>query len=225
MTTNAGQDWKPQDREPGAVGAAPGLHVLAKPIGPVCDLACDYCFYLEKPALFGKGENFRMSDEVLAAYISQYIEAQPTPVVEFVWHGGEPTLLGLDFFRKIVELQRPFRGVKEIKNALQTNGMRLTDDWCAFFKTHNFFIGLSLDGPKDVHDVYRKGRQGQGTFDGVMRGLRLLQALGVDYNILCPTLRRKRRGYGWRPRPGWTGKSPTRPSPPGRWSRRPTATS
>ena len=162
-----------------------GLHVLAKPIGPVCDIKCDYCFYLEKHALFGKGENFRMSDDVLKAYIRQYIEAQPTPIVEFVWHGGEPTLLGLDFFRKVVELQRPFRGQKEIRNALQTNGMRLTDDWCAFFKDHHFFIGLSLDGPKGIHDRYRRGRQGESTFDGVMRGLRLLQKHGVEYNILA----------------------------------------
>jgi uncharacterized protein len=129
---NRSSEQRDQARE--RVGAAAGLHVLAKPIGPVCDIKCDYCFYLEKHALFDKGENYRMSDEVLAAYIRQYIEAQPTPVVEFVWHGGEPTLLGLDFFRKVVELQQPFRGVKEIKNALQTNGMRLTDEWCAFFK-------------------------------------------------------------------------------------------
>ena len=165
--------------------SAPGLHVLAKPIGPVCDIKCDYCFYLEKHALFDKRENYRMSDEVLKAYVQQYIEAQPTPVVEFVWHGGEPTLLGLDFFRKVVELQQPFQGRKEIKNALQTNGMRLTDDWCTFFKANGFFIGLSLDGPKDIHNRYRKTRQGQSTWDGVMRGLRLLQKHKVDYNILA----------------------------------------
>src|SRR3974377_967717 len=111
--------------------------------------------------------------------------SQPTPVVEFVWHGGEPTLLGLDFFRRVVELQQPFQGRKEIKNALQTNGMRLTDDWCAFFKANSFFIGLSLDGPKDIHDTYRKTRQGQSTWDGVMQGLRLLQKHKVDYNILA----------------------------------------
>lgn len=164
---------------------APALHVLAKPIGPVCDIKCDYCFYLEKLALFGKGKNYGMPDDVLVAYIRQYVEAQPTPIVEFVWHGGEPTLLGLDFFRKVVELQRPFRGRKEIRNALQTNGMRLTDDWCAFFKANNFFIGVSLDGPKEIHDCYRKGRQGQSTFDRVMRSLRLLQKHRVDYNILA----------------------------------------
>ena len=104
MTTNAGQDRKPQDQEPGAINVGPGLHVLAKPIGPVCDIACEYCFYLQKRALFGTGENYRMPDDMLAAYIRLYVAAQPTPVVEFVWHGGEPTLRGLDFFRKIVEL-------------------------------------------------------------------------------------------------------------------------
>ena len=168
-----------------AACVATGLHVLAKPIGPVCDIQCEYCFYLEKHALFEKGENYRMPDEVLRAYIAQYVAAQPTPVVECVWHGGEPTLLGLDFFRKAVELQEPFRGQKSIRNALQTNGGRLTDEWCAFFKAHNFFIGLSLDGPKDIHDRYRKGRQGQSTFDSVRRGLKLLQAHGVEYNILA----------------------------------------
>ena len=162
-----------------------GLHVLAKPIGPVCDIKCDYCFYLEKHALFDRGENYRMPDDVLKAYIAQYIAAQPTPVVEFVWHGGEPTLLGLDFFRKVVDFQQPFRGQKEIRNALQTNGGRLTDEWGAFFKANNFFVGLSLDGPKEIHDRYRKGRQGQSTFDSVMRGLKLLQKHGVDYNILA----------------------------------------
>src|SRR5512137_1581432 len=121
---------------------APGLHVLAKPIGPVCDIKCDYCFYLEKHALFEKGENYRMSDDVLRAYIAQYVAAQPTPVVEFVWHGGEPTLLGLDFFRRVVELQKPFRAKKEIRNTLQTNAMRLDEEWCAFFKENDFFIGV-----------------------------------------------------------------------------------
>ncbi len=164
---------------------APGIHVLAKPIGPACDIACDYCFYLEKHALYGKGENFRMPDEVLSAYIRQYVEAQPTPVVEFVWHGGEPTMLGIEFFKKVVELQQPFKGRKEIKNALQTNGLRLTDEWCSFFKANDFFIGVSLDGPKEIHDTYRKDRKGQSTFDRVMRGVRLLQKHGVDYNILA----------------------------------------
>jgi uncharacterized protein len=175
----------PSSSGPSVTPVLPGMHVLAKPIGPACNIKCDYCFYLEKHALFEKGEDMRMSDEVLAAYVSGYINSQPTPVVEFVWHGGEPTLLGLEFFRKVVEFQKPFRGRKEITNSLQTNGTRLTDEWCEFFKRNNFFIGLSLDGPREIHDRYRKDHVGQSTFDATMRGLHLLQKHGVEYNILA----------------------------------------
>lgn len=163
----------------------PGIHVLAKPIGPVCDIKCDYCFYLEKRALYGSSELYRMPDDVLASYIEQYVEAQSTPVVEFVWHGGEPTLLGLDFFRRVVELQAPFRARKEIRNTLQTNGLHLDDAWCEFFKVNDFFIGISLDGPAEVHDRYRKDRHDKGTFERVMAGVRLLQAYGVEFNALA----------------------------------------
>ena len=165
--------------------AKPGIHVLAKPIGSICDIACDYCFYLEKRELFPGERQFRMSDEVLAKYVEQYVEAQPTPVVEFVWHGGEPTLLGVDFYRRVVEAQKPFRGRKEIRNTLQTNALSIDDEWCAFFKEHDFFIGVSLDGPKEVHDRYRKDRHGRGTFDRVMVGVRLLQKHGVEFNALA----------------------------------------
>jgi uncharacterized protein len=162
-----------------------GLHVLAKPVGAVCQIKCDYCFYLEKLALFQPGPGYTMPDDVLAAYTAQYIKSQPTPVVEFVWHGGEPTLRGIDFYRRAVELQQTWRGQKEIRNVLQTNGMRLTDEWCAFFKEYDFFIGISLDGPRDIHDRYRKGHRREGTFDEVMRGLRLLQKHGVEFNVLA----------------------------------------
>ena len=162
-----------------------GIHVLAKPIGSICDIACDYCFYLEKRELYPRGQSFKMPDEVLAKYIEQYIAAQPTPVVEFVWHGGEPTLLGVDFFRRVVELQQPFRATKEIRNALQTNAMRLDDEWCRFFKDNDFFVGVSLDGPREIHDRYRKDRQGNGTFDRVMNGVHLLKKHGVEFNALA----------------------------------------
>lgn len=171
--------------EDGMKGQEQGMHVLAKPIGPVCDINCDYCFYLEKRALFGKHEHYRMPEDVLAAYIEQYIAAQPTPVVEFTWHGGEPTLLGVDYYRRVVELQRAYRGRKEIRNTLQTNAMRLTDEWCEFFKGNDFFIGVSLDGPGKIHDRYRKDRQGHGTFDRVMEGVRLLQKHRVEFNALA----------------------------------------
>jgi uncharacterized protein len=165
------------------------MHVVAKPMGPVCNLACAYCFYLEKRALFGAGEDFRMPDEVLATFIRCYVETQPTPVVEFVWQGGEPSLRGLDFFQRVVELQRPFAGRKTITNSLQTNGTLLDDEWCRFLKQHNFMVGISLDGPREIHDRYRRDRSGKGTFAAVLRGLRLLRKHGVEYNIMASVAR------------------------------------
>ncbi len=162
-----------------------GLHVVAKPIGPVCNLDCQYCFYLEKQALFPAGEQYRMTDRVLSAFIAGYVASQPTPVVEFVWQGGEPTLLGMDFFKRVVELQRPFVKRKTITNSLQTNGTLITDEWCRFLKRHNFMVGISLDGPQEIHDRYRRDRKGSVTFDRVMRGLRLLQKHKVEYNVLA----------------------------------------
>ena len=172
---------------------AQGIHVVTKPMGPVCNLNCEYCFYLEKQALFGPGEQYRMSDKVLSAFITNYIASQPTPVVEFVWQGGEPTLLGVDFFKRVVELQRPFMKQKTISNALQTNGTMLTEEWCRFLKKHNFMVGISIDGPKDVHDRYRRDRTGKGTFDKVMQGLKLLQKHKVDYNVLASVARETAR--------------------------------
>ena len=166
-------------------GPAAGIHVVAKPIGPLCNLSCDYCFYLEKQALFGAGEKYRMTDEALSRFITSYIESQPTPAVEFVWQGGEPTLLGTDFFKRVIELQRPFVGTKTITNSLQTNGTLLTDEWCDFLKKNSFMVGISLDGPREIHDRYRRDREGSGTFDRVMRGLRLLQKHGADYNVMA----------------------------------------
>lgn len=162
-----------------------GIHVVAKPIGPKCNLNCEYCFYLEKQALFPADEKYRMSDKVLSAFITNYISSQPTPMVEFVWQGGEPSLLGIDFFKKVVEFQKPFIKKKTISNSLQTNGTLLTDEWCHFLKKHNFMVGISLDGPKGIHDRYRRDRAGSGTFDKVMRGLKLLQKHKVDYNVLA----------------------------------------
>ncbi len=166
-----------------------GLHVVVKPTGPLCNLNCEYCFYLEKQALFASGEKYRMTDEVLSALISNYIESQPAPVVEFVWQGGEPTLLGIDFYKRAIELQRPFAHKKTIKNSLQTNGTLLDDEWCSFLKRYGFMVGISLDGPKAVHDRYRRDRDGNGTFDRAMRGLKLLQRHGVDYNVMVSVAR------------------------------------
>lgn len=170
-----------------------GVHVVAKPIGPLCNLDCEYCFYLEKQALYRTGNNtetsFRMSDTVLETFITNYISSQPTPAVEFVWQGGEPTLLGIDFYKRVVELQKPFAAQKTINNALQTNGTLLTDDWCRFLKDHNFMVGISLDGPKEIHDRYRHDKSGKGSFDSAMHGLRLLQKHGVEYNVLVSVAR------------------------------------
>ncbi len=162
-----------------------GIHVIAKPIGAVCNLNCAYCFYLEKEKLFPEGEDFRMSDAVLTTFIRQYIEAQPHPEVEFVWQGGEPTLLGIDFFRRAIELQKQFRKDKKIHNCLQTNGVLLNDEWCKFLKQNEFLVGISLDGPKEIHDIYRCDRAGKGTFDDVLKGLRLLKKHGVEFNVLA----------------------------------------
>jgi uncharacterized protein len=166
-------------------GKPQGLHVVAKPSGPACNLNCEYCFYLEKQALFPAGGQYRMPEDVLNAFIAGYISSQPVPVVEFVWQGGEPTLLGIDFFKRVIELQKPFAKDKTITNSLQTNGTLLTDEWCRFLKRHHFMVGVSLDGPKEIHDRYRKDRKGRGTFHQAMRGLKLLQKHKVEYNVLA----------------------------------------
>jgi len=165
-----------------------GLHVIAKPIGPVCNLRCAYCFYLEKESLYPAGEQWRMSDETLDAFVRQYIEAQPEGVdrIDFAFQGGEPTLMGIDFFRRLVELQVKYaRSGLRIQNSLQTNGVLLDDRWCEFLRRHNFLVGLSLDGPAELHDKYRVDRQGRGTFEPVMAALERLKRHGVEFNVLC----------------------------------------
>jgi uncharacterized protein len=157
---------------------------MAKPIGPICNLDCTYCYYLEKENLFPKGENFRMKPEVLEAYIRQYIESQNTHEVTFAWQGGEPTLLGLDYFQKIVELEKKYSAGRVINNTLQTNGTLLNDEWCQFFREHHFLIGLSIDGPRHLHDTYRLDKGQKPTFDRVMRGLELLKKHQVEFNTL-----------------------------------------
>ncbi len=162
----------------------PRIHVLAKPTGAICNLNCSYCFFLHKDSLY-PGSHFRMSDEVLETYIRQLIEYHRTPQVTVAWQGGEPTLMGLDFYRRAIEYQKQYKKPAMVfENTMQTNGTLLNDEWCEFFKENNFLIGLSLDGPGHLHDVYRRDKQGRPTFDRVMRGLRLLQKHGVDYNIL-----------------------------------------
>jgi uncharacterized protein len=157
---------------------------MAKPIGPICNLDCTYCYYLEKEKLFPKGENFKMTPEVMETYIQQYIASQNTLEVTFSWQGGEPTLLGLEYFKKIVELQRRHSGGRKINNTLQTNGTLLDDAWCAFFQENSFLIGLSIDGPRKLHDTYRLDKGQKPTFDRVMDGINLLKKHRVEFNTL-----------------------------------------
>jgi uncharacterized protein len=162
----------------------PAFHVMLKPRGPVCNLGCSYCYYLSKEQLYPDG-HFRMTDEVLETFTRQYIEAQRVPEVTFGWQGGEPTLVGLDFFRLAVKLQQKVRRPgMVVRNALQTNGTLLNDEWCRFFREHGFLVGLSLDGPRELHDVYRVDKRGQPTFYRVMAGLALLKKHGVEFNVL-----------------------------------------
>ncbi|PKU23089.1 anaerobic sulfatase maturase [Telmatospirillum siberiense] len=159
---------------------------MAKPSGPECNLGCQYCFYLEKEALFPVGESRRMSPDTLEAYIRNYIDSHPTgQPVTFAWQGGEPTLLGLDFYKRAVALQQHYAHGGLIQNAFQTNGTLLNDDWCDFFAENGFLIGLSLDGPAHIHDRYRVNRSGAPTHSKVMRALRTLQRHDVDFNILA----------------------------------------
>jgi uncharacterized protein len=162
----------------------PAVHVLAKPTGAICNLGCSYCFFLDKELLY-EGSGFRMSEETLDAYIRSLIDMHRTPEVTVAWQGGEPTLMGLDFFRKAMELEERYRkpGMSFL-NTIQTNGTQLTDEWGTFLKENDFLVGISIDGPRELHDAYRVDKGGKGSFDHVMRGLRILQKHGVEYNIL-----------------------------------------
>lgn len=161
------------------------FHIMAKPHGPVCNLDCTYCYYLEKEKLYGgPAASLRMSDALLEEYIRQNIAAQPGEVVSFAWQGGEPTLLGMDFFERVLALQRRYADGRSIENALQTNGTLLDDGWGEFLARNGFLVGLSIDGPRALHDLYRVGRDGQSSFDRVMRGLGVLQRHGVAFNTL-----------------------------------------
>ncbi len=175
------------------------FNIMTKPIGPRCNINCHYCYYLEKEKLYPSEKKFRMSEAVLEAYVRQMIEASVEAgmaEVSFAWQGGEPTMLGVGYFRHIIELQSKFapQGVN-VTNTLQTNGMLLNDDWGAFLYDNGFLVGISIDGPKKVHDRYRVDRAGRRTFDAVMRGLDVLQRHDVEHNALC-TVHRANGGKG-----------------------------
>ncbi|MBT3630503.1 MAG: anaerobic sulfatase maturase [Candidatus Marinimicrobia bacterium] len=160
------------------------FHVLAKPVGPSCNLNCDYCFYLEKESLFPKASTFKMAPEILESFILQNIESQPTNSVHFTWQGGEPTLLGVPYFEEIVKLQQKHSRGKQITNAIQTNGILLDEDWGRFLLENNFLVGISIDGPRHLHDKYRLGHDGQGSYDKVTAGMELLKKHNIDFNTL-----------------------------------------
>jgi len=169
------------------------FHVMTKPVGSKCNLDCTYCFYLEKERLYPGTASFRMAPDVLEAYVRDYIAAQPGSVVSFAWQGGEPTVAGVDYFRAVVALQQRYAQGKTIENALQTNGTLLDDEWCEFLAAQRFLVGLSIDGPADVHDAYRVDKGGRPTFVRVMAGLELLRKHGVEFNTLTTVHRKNSR--------------------------------
>ncbi|MHC1705735.1 MAG: anaerobic sulfatase-maturation protein [Tenuifilaceae bacterium] len=160
------------------------FNVMVKPIGPLCNLDCTYCYYLEKKKLFPEKKEFRLNEDLLERFIKEYIEVQQVPIVTFVWQGGEPTILGIDYFIKVIELQKRHSGGKKIENAFQTNGTMLNDDWCRFFAENKILVGISIDGEEHNHDHYRKTNSGGPSFRRAMNGVELLHKYNVEFNTL-----------------------------------------
>ena len=161
------------------------LYIMVKSVGSVCNLACDYCYYLEKSNLYKDTSNHILSDELLEKFIKEYIESQTMPEVLFTWHGGETLMRPISFYQKAMELQKKYAGGRRIDNCIQTNGTLLNDAWCEFFKQNNWLVGISIDGPQEFHDEYRKNKQGLPSFVKVMRGINLLKKHGVEWNALA----------------------------------------
>ncbi len=170
------------------------FNVMLKPAGSLCNLDCHYCYYLDKAEIYG-GREPKMSEEMLETCIREYIQANDVKDVTFNWHGGEPLVMGLDFYRRAMGLQRKYGGDKRIHNTLQTNGTLLTKEWAEFFRDNNFLIGISIDGPQDIHDKYRRDKGGQPTFASVMRGVELLYRNNVQYNTMT-TVNKVSEGRG-----------------------------
>lgn len=161
----------------------PAFHVVAKPVGSLCNLDCQYCYYLEKEQLYA-GRSLRMPTKVLESFIAQYIAGQQSTDVHFLWQGGEPTLLGVDYFSQIVRLQEQYARGKRIHNALQTNGTLLDDRWCDFLKAHDFLVGISIDGPADLHDPYRTTKGGRSSHAEVVSAIELMCRFQIEFNVL-----------------------------------------
>ena len=168
-----------------STNSPPAFHILSKPTGAICNLDCSYCFFLSKEQLY-IGSRFRMTDEVLGSYLHQYLAAQRVPHATIAWQGGEPTLMGLDFYRRSIECEQKYaRSGMTIERTLQTNGTLLDEEWCIFLREHHYLVGLSVDGPRELHDAYRVDKAGRPTFDRVLHAARLLQEYNVEFNILC----------------------------------------
>jgi len=161
------------------------LYVMVKPVGAVCNLACDYCYYLEKANLYKDNLKHVMSDELLEKFIDEYINSQTMPQVLFTWHGGETLMRPLSFYKKAMELQKKYACGRTIDNCIQTNGTMLTDEWCEFFRENNWLVGVSIDGPQEFHDEYRKNKMGKPSFVKVMQGINLLKKHGVEWNAMA----------------------------------------
>lgn len=161
------------------------LYIMAKPVGAICNLACDYCYYLEKSKLYKENPKHIMSDELLEKFVKEYIESQTMPQVLFTWHGGETLMRPLSFYQKVMELQRKYARGRTIDNCIQTNGTLLTDEWCRFFHDNEWLVGVSIDGPQEFHDEYRKNKQGKPSFMKVMQGINLLNKHRVEWNALA----------------------------------------
>ena len=159
------------------------FNIMIKPAGSLCNLDCKYCYYLDKAEIYG-GKEPRMTEAMLEKVVQEYISANGVPEVTFNWHGGEPLVLGLDFYRKALEFEKKYADGKVIHNTIQTNGTLLNREWARFFHDNNFLVGISLDGPKDIHDKYRKDKGGFPTFDRVMSGLNILKGEGVEFNTM-----------------------------------------
>ncbi|NDV68044.1 anaerobic sulfatase-maturation protein [Dysgonomonas sp. 25] len=160
------------------------LYVMLKPIGAVCNMRCSYCYYLEKKGLYPTDRKYLMEDSLLEEFTKQYIQSQTSPHVLFTWHGGETLLRDIKFYKKALEYQRKYGRGRNIQNTIQTNGTLITEEWCRFFKEHNFLVGISIDGTREHHDKYRKMMDGRPSFDLVLRGIALLKMHGVEFNIM-----------------------------------------
>ncbi len=176
------------------LGGPAAFNIMLKPAGSLCNLDCNYCYYLDKADIYG-GREPRMTEDMLEEVVREYIAANDVPEVTFNWHGGEPLVLGIDFYKKAIEFEQKYAGGKIIHNTIQTNGTLLNREWTSLFRKHNFLVGISIDGPQDIHDRYRKDKGRNPTFDKVIRGIGLLYSAGVEFNTMS-TVNKASEGRG-----------------------------